>query len=224
MPADTVPVQVRSQISRLTLADEKRLVSIIDDFSVVLEEVRRINTGTAPVSEWGLVRRRLLASLAQMQSLIETHPVLESFAKYGPDAAGAGYCGFGAPGPEAWLSEVDQRHKLALEWLDCLKHEIKAQRAGRRLVRRRRAPRQPTELTETQIEAVHLVGEHRGNIAAAANAAGKSRQAMGKLYKKAMQKLGKKAVEKVRTRPLPTDRRGQIDVADDKAPDPTAVE
>jgi hypothetical protein len=55
---------------------------------------------------------------------------------------------------------------------------------------------------------VHLVGEHKGNISAAAHVAGKSRQAMKKSYDKAMAKLGKKTVKHA-TQRLPTDRRGQ---------------
>jgi hypothetical protein len=56
---------------------------------------------------------------------------------------------------------------------------------------------------------MQLVGEHKGNIAAAARAAGKSRAAMAKLYNKANRKLGKKAVKHF-TRRLPTDYRGQV--------------
>src|SRR5262249_28130459 len=50
--------------------------------------------------------------------------------------------------------------------------------------RRRASPRKPTPLTPQQTEAMRLVGEHKGNIAAAARSAGKSRTAMDKLYKK----------------------------------------
>jgi hypothetical protein len=67
-------------------------------------------------------------------------------------------------------------------------------------------------LTPTQIEAVQLVGEHKGNCAAAAKAAGKSPQAMRKLYLKAMKKLGQKPVKHT-TQGLPTDRRGQATIA-----------
>jgi hypothetical protein len=80
--------------------------------------------------------------------------------------------------------------------------------------RRREGEPRVTALTPTQAEAVHLVGEHKGNIAAAARAAGRKRQAMNKSYKTAMKKMGKSAVrEKGKTRALPTDRRGQADDA-----------
>jgi hypothetical protein len=59
---------------------------------------------------------------------------------------------------------------------------------------------------------VHLVGEHKGNIAAAARAAGKSPAAMRKLYIKATAKLGKKAVKHA-TQRLPIDSRGQETIA-----------
>jgi DNA-binding CsgD family transcriptional regulator len=76
--------------------------------------------------------------------------------------------------------------------------------------RRRAAQRKPPQLTDAQMEAAQLVGEHKGNITAAAKAAGKTRQALGKLYRKAMEKLGKQAVPpKPKTQRLATDSRGQ---------------
>jgi hypothetical protein len=86
-------------------------------------------------------------------------------------------------------------------------------RAAERGRRRRSSPRKPTPLTPKQTEAMQLVGEHKGNIAAAARNAGKSRAAMGKLYKKATTKLGKKAVKHF-TQRLPKDSRGQETVTD----------
>lgn len=68
------------------------------------------------------------------------------------------------------------------------------------------------ELTPEQAEAMHLIGEHKGNVTTAAKAAGKTRQAMQKLYGKALIKLGKAAVKKPQTKPLRTDQRGQDDV------------
>jgi len=85
-------------------------------------------------------------------------------------------------------------------------------RSKRRRKRRRQSEKKTVPLTQEQTEAVFLIGEHKGNIAAAARAAGKSRPAMDKLYKKALKKLGKGAVEKMKTQPLPLDKRGQVDV------------
>jgi molybdenum cofactor biosynthesis enzyme len=84
---------------------------------------------------------------------------------------------------------------------------------ARHLKRRRRASaRKAVPLTAKQTEAMQLVGEHKGNIAAAARAAGKSRAAMAKLYTKACHKLGTKAVKQA-THRLPIDRRGQATVS-----------
>jgi len=80
------------------------------------------------------------------------------------------------------------------------------------VARRRASPRKPTPLTAAQTEAMQLVGEHKGNFAAAAKAAGKSRTMMIKLYEKATAKLGKKAVKHL-TQRLPTDHRGQEIIA-----------
>jgi hypothetical protein len=65
---------------------------------------------------------------------------------------------------------------------------------------------------------MHLVGEHKGNVAAAARAAGKSRTAMLKLYQKANKKLGKRAVNHT-TRRLPVDNRGQVTISDEAGDD-----
>lgn len=79
---------------------------------------------------------------------------------------------------------------------------------GSKRKRRRTSPRAEAPLTNKQVEAMQLVGECKGNFAAAAKAAGKSRQAMKKLYDKGASKVGL-AAPKHRTQRLPTDRRGQ---------------
>jgi hypothetical protein len=84
--------------------------------------------------------------------------------------------------------------------------------ARQRKARRRATARAPRPLTGKETEAMQLVGEHKGNIAAAARAAGKSRAAMSKLYKKATAKLGKKAIKHF-TQRLPKDNRGQETIA-----------
>jgi hypothetical protein len=86
--------------------------------------------------------------------------------------------------------------------------------AGKGGRRRWVSPRKPTPLTAEQAEAVQLVGEHKGNVSAAAKAAGKSGQAMMKLYGKAMKKLGQAArVFKAKTGDLPLDRHGQVNLS-----------
>jgi hypothetical protein len=91
--------------------------------------------------------------------------------------------------------------------------------------RRRQSIPRVTPLTPEQTEAVHLVSEHKGNFSAAARAAGKSRTMISKLYRKAMKKLGKSASAlKPKTRPLPLDHRGQVNIADPDALDLNAPE
>jgi predicted DNA-binding protein (UPF0251 family) len=86
--------------------------------------------------------------------------------------------------------------------------------------RRKRRPsdKKPTSLTAKQVEAMQLVGEYKGNVAAAARAAGKSRQAMQKLYNKALAKLGKDAPKLIKIQALPSNSRGQRDVPDPNGP------
>jgi hypothetical protein len=112
-----------------------------------------------------------------------------------------------------WFGELTPEQQAALDG----KEQQPAVPTGKnKRKRRRQPPRQPPPLTPEQVEAMQLVGEHKGNITAAAKQAGKSRQAMVKLYKKACQKIGQKApkAERVQTRQLPKDRRGQVAVAD----------
>jgi hypothetical protein len=92
---------------------------------------------------------------------------------------------------------------------DCGKRD-----SGTRKRRRRVSPKETNPLTAKEAEAVHLVGEHKGNFAAAGRAAGKSGTAMRKLYEKAMKKLGKSALPSPKTKRLPSDRRGQPSIAD----------
>jgi len=85
--------------------------------------------------------------------------------------------------------------------------------------RRRRIHQERTyPLTVKQIDAVLIVKEHKGNFAAAARAAGKSRAAIMKLYEKAASKLGKKDF-KLLTQRLPRDARGQEIVVDENQDD-----
>jgi hypothetical protein len=75
--------------------------------------------------------------------------------------------------------------------------------------RRRKGNRKTRPLTAKESEAVHIVGEHKGNITKAAEEIGVSRQALTKRFKAAHKKLGTKAMPKPKTKPMPTDRRGQ---------------
>jgi hypothetical protein len=84
--------------------------------------------------------------------------------------------------------------------------------------RRRQSPKKIAPLTSQQVEAMQLVAEHKGDISAAARFAGKSRQAMKKLYDKAAAKVGMKAAPKPKTQKLPEDRRGQANVPDQSGP------
>jgi DNA-binding CsgD family transcriptional regulator len=78
--------------------------------------------------------------------------------------------------------------------------------------RRRRTEKKEQPLTEREAEAVHQVGDHKGNLAAAARVMGVSYQRVQYLYRRAMKKLGRRAA-KTKTVPLPVDRRGQTVVS-----------
>lgn len=69
-------------------------------------------------------------------------------------------------------------------------------------------------LTAVQAETVHVVGEHRGNISAAAKQLGKDAATVRECYKTAMKKLGRTAT-KHKTQAMGHDQRGQPDIATD---------
>jgi predicted DNA-binding protein (UPF0251 family) len=127
--------------------------------------------------------------------------------------------GLGTHDPET----LYRQHEADLDLLERESYfgqeKLQGKSAKRKRRRRASAPRL-VPLTNKQLEAVHLVGEHKGNVSAAARAVGISRQTMNRRYDKAMKKLGRKAV-KHRTKQLPTDRRGQINVADLNISDPS---
>jgi hypothetical protein len=86
--------------------------------------------------------------------------------------------------------------------------------------RRRSPPRKPAEPTPGQVEAVRCVGELQ-NFTAAGRALGKSRQAVTKQFKKGVGKVPgvvRATRKKPMVTPLPTNPRGQVEVADRNAP------
>ena len=109
-----------------------------------------------------------------------------------------------------WATEIEAEAK---------ENAIAGTPVKRRRKRARKTERKTVPLTHQQTEAAQLVGEHEGNFTKSGAAAGKSRQAIAKLYRKAMKKLGKTATPKPRTKSLPVDHRGQADVADPEAVD-----
>lgn len=79
---------------------------------------------------------------------------------------------------------------------------------------RRKRKRQPVKgkaLTPRQAEVVHIVGECKGDLAAAGRQLGIDRKTVEQHYRAAMQKLGKATVRHA-TQTIRSDRRGQADV------------
>jgi DNA-binding CsgD family transcriptional regulator len=78
--------------------------------------------------------------------------------------------------------------------------------------RRRKVDPKPRPLTDKQTEAVHMVGECKGNVTEAANRLGRDRKTVEQHYKAAMKKLGKSQSEHL-TIQSRADRRGQATIA-----------
>ncbi|MEW6358495.1 MAG: hypothetical protein AB1696_19330 [Planctomycetota bacterium] len=81
--------------------------------------------------------------------------------------------------------------------------------------RRNRQPftKKTRPLTDKQTEAMQIVGECKGSIAAAAKRLGRDHKTVRQHYDAALKKMGKKAVNHlIKKQRLPTDRRGQVNV------------
>jgi hypothetical protein len=119
-----------------------------------------------------------------------------------------------------WLGKRPSEAYRVLVRSDCARYLqlLGEETAKQRKRYRKSSKRAPTPLTPAQIEAMQLVAEYDGDFTAAGSAAGKSRQAMRKLYNKACEKLGKSTVLKAaKTQALPLDHRGQVNVPDSQA-------
>jgi predicted DNA-binding protein (UPF0251 family) len=139
-------------------------------------------------------------------------------------AMSRGFRGYGAAAIEVYFFEMRDLWGASLEALRLLSTSLDQDTpaATRKFPKRRRrvSTRKETRLTPQQTEALYLVGEHKGNIAAAARAAGISRTAMAKRYRKALVKAPEAKMGKIKTRGLPHDKRGQVDVADERVDEP----
>jgi hypothetical protein len=80
--------------------------------------------------------------------------------------------------------------------------------------KKKRRSRQPAKLTGKQLEACQIVGECKGNISKAAKQLGKDPKTVREHYEIGMAKLGKTAI-KHETKSLPSDKRGQANIAND---------
>ena len=74
-------------------------------------------------------------------------------------------------------------------------------------------PLNPKRLTAKQLEASQIVAECKGDIAEAARRLGKDAKTVRQHYTAATKKLGKTVVKHA-TKQLPSDRRGQANIAD----------
>jgi hypothetical protein len=99
---------------------------------------------------------------------------------------------------------------------------VASQAEKRKRRRRRRAfVKTLAPLTSRQTAAMHLIGEHKCDVTAAA---GKSRQAMTSLYEEACKKLGTERRTKIaKTQSLPIDRREQSRVFDPRIAGPDGL-
>ncbi len=122
-----------------------------------------------------------------------------------------------APYESAVLPRFAQAAELAIDQL--LSHpKVSAATQGRQRANRKR--KQPSAdvkpLTVKQAQAVQVVGECEGNYAKAAKRLGVDRTTVKEHYLAAMAKLGQQATRgKPKKQRLPTDRRGQSNIAED---------
>jgi hypothetical protein len=110
-------------------------------------------------------------------------------------------------------------------------------KSSQRKRRRRTSARKPVRMTDRQRDALEVLGRLQGDVNAAAEEMGISRQAMSKLRDKAIEKAlaaGRSDLAKLAEKPaakrtgkptrLPRDRRGQEAIADPNAPSPSDLD
>lgn len=176
-----------------------------------LVAVRRVlSRGGPTIDQWRLDARAAIQRLdATLYGSKAIDPALADWSQLVPLAAFVneelscyllGTASAPLPAPASWLEMLD---KFARDF------------GGVKLPIRRRAtkPRKPIPLTPRQAEVIQIVGELKGDIAAAARKLGRDRKTVDEIYKAGMKKLGKEAVRH-KTRTLARDRRGQDDIAD----------
>jgi DNA-binding CsgD family transcriptional regulator len=113
------------------------------------------------------------------------------------------------------LDRLPAPRSILLRLDECIK-DFRPKTAKRR---RATKPRKPRPLTPRQTEVVQIVGECKGNVAAAARRLGRDRKTVAQNYTAAMAKLGKEVFRsRDKTRLLARDRRGQetVSVEDDR--------
>lgn len=71
-------------------------------------------------------------------------------------------------------------------------------------------------LTPRQTEVMQVVAENNGNIAAAARALARDPKTVRETYNAGLKKLGRRVLPKAKTIPMRHDRRGQVDVSEDR--------
>jgi DNA-binding NarL/FixJ family response regulator len=111
------------------------------------------------------------------------------------------------------LKAAAVRKRAALENLPTLAVAMTPAVENRRPTRRRPAVALK-QLTARQVEAAHVVGECKGNLAEAARRMGLDRKTVSQHYRAALRKLGKTALPTPKTGRLLRDRRGQESMAD----------
>jgi hypothetical protein len=112
------------------------------------------------------------------------------------------------------LSETEQvMEELRTEYPDVVPLGLAQRQMDTKRSRRPSKPRKPRPLTARQTEVVQVVGECKGNIAAAAKRLGRDRKTVDETYRAGLAKLGKIPV-KHGTKTLPHDRRGQVNLSD----------
>lgn len=202
-----------------TSVHNARELQLVDKWYALCNELWPLLLATPARNGERAVRTQSLARVGAVQSRLRA--VTERLAI---EAERAGLS------PETYIDLSSRltplRAPTGLQWDDAwrltkrLESRIRAALSARNgqggRLRSRRPARSPKQLTAKQTEAVHLVGEHKGNVSAAARAMGRDPKTVRQHYEAGMKKLGKAGVPLGKTKRLTHDRRGQPDVTTDR--------
>lgn len=113
--------------------------------------------------------------------------------------------------PETAIASIRHIAGEAYQWVaPALDAAAKGLERPRKKTKQRK-PGKTIPLTEKQLEAVHIVGECKGNIAEAARRIGKDHKTVKQHYDAGMKKMGKAAVTH-KSHSMPKDRRDQENI------------
>lgn len=213
-----------AHLDSLTRPQKQLLTRYLDWFMQKLNEIEAFNLGKRPKTwsfrafghaPWEKLSHEWFEMIHLIETMIPAPLFLKTIIEEGPD----GETWFG--GKPQFIIHARTRNEEARTHIRRMLAAISIRPVRKR---RRTPPSKAVPFTEAQYQAYTLVSKHDGNFTKASKEAGVSRQMITRHYQNAITKLGIAGVSKAKVQNLPHDKRGQVDIADENAPDVNAAD